>query len=375
MDFEYENKMKVKIAKETYKRIGKLPVGAGLPRPKQGAETAPLQIATDKNQFAYRNKMEFSFIENNRKISLAFFKRGQRNKIAIDECKLASSTINDKAKTILDWVNKNKLTEKNLKSLIIRSNQKGEVIAGLFIKDKISFNCRDVACYVSTGNIRGFNVYYSTHKSPASVITDVLYKEGQDYLIEEINGTKLKYGINSFFQVNVPVFEMALKDIMKSVGAQRAVPTNIVDFYSGVGSIGLYIAKSVGAIHELPLQMIESNEEAVGFAKENIRLNELNNCIVGARHAVPLSAEEALDYIEKDKTIIFDPPRAGLHQKVIDRILEVKPEKIIYLSCNISTQARDLNLLAKAYKLKAVKLYNFFPRTPHIEALVVLEKN
>jgi len=121
--------------------------------------------------------------------------------------------------------------------------------------------------------------------------------------------------------------------------------------------------------------MIESNEEAVGFAKENIRLNELNNCIVGARHAVPLSAEEALDYIEKDKTIIFDPPRAGLHQKVIDRILEVKPEKIIYLSCNISTQARDLNLLAKAYKLKAVKLYNFFPRTPHIEALVVLEKN
>ena len=138
MDFEYENKMKVEIAKETYKRIGKLKI-----------ENWKLEIGAISDRFGYRNKMELSFIENGSKISLAFFRRGQRNKIAINRCKLASPAINKTAKKILDWINKNKLTERNLKSLIIRSNQKGEVIAGLFLKDKIDL-CGDVACYVST---------------------------------------------------------------------------------------------------------------------------------------------------------------------------------------------------------------------------------
>jgi len=130
-----------------------------------------------------------------------------------------------------------------------------------------------------------------------------------------------------------------------------------------VGAIALPLAKKVKSA-----VLVESNEEAVGFAKENVKLNKLKNCKV-----VFSPTEKALDYIEKGKTIIFDPPRAGLHQKIIDRILEIKPKKIVYLSCNIATQARDLNLLSKGYKVKSIKLYNFFPRTPHIEGLAVLE--
>lgn len=348
MDFEYENEMKREIAMETYRRIGGISVGA--------IHESPMEIATDNIQSGYRNKMEFSFVEGlDGKISFAFFKRGQKVRIPIDGCELATDAINYTAKKILAWINSTPLIMRNMKALIVRSNQKGETIAGLFIKDKINFdNYPEI-----DDKFIGFNLYYSTHKSPASVITEVLYQEGQDFLIEEIGDKKFKYGINSFFQVNIPVFEMALKDIKNSVGANSHV-CPIIDFYSGVGAIGL----NIGAT-----QLIESNEEAVSFANENIKLNE----IVGAHCDASVLAEKALEYIIKDSVIIFDPPRAGLHEKVVNRILEVRPQKIIYLSCNIATQARDIGLLKEKYDIKFLKLYNFFPRTPHIEALAILD--
>ena len=86
-------------------------------------------------------------------------------------------------------------------------------------------------------------------------------------------------------------------------------------------------------------------------------------------------SEEALDYIAPDQTVILDPPRAGCDEKLIAKLTEVTPEKIIYLSCNPATQARDVKMLLEKYQIKEVKTFNFFPRTPHIENLVILEKN
>jgi 23S rRNA (uracil1939-C5)-methyltransferase len=342
MDFDYENEIKRETSIETYQRIGKI-------------SEKDIEIFSDNNIYGYRNKMEYSFIEDEGKISLAFFKRGQNRRIAIDECELANPAINKTAKKILEWINQSNLTERNLKALIIRSNKKGETVAGLFIKDKMEFDKYPEL----NDSILGFNLYYSTHKSPASVITEVLYQTGQDFLTEEIDGVDLKYGINSFFQVNTPIFEAALTEIKKNIpkGAE------IIDFYSGVGTIGLALAKSVGSV-----TLVESNEEAVAFAEENIRLNKIKN--VGV---VSAPAEKALEYIKKDKTIVFDPPRAGLHEKVVEKILEVKPSEVIYLSCNVATQSRDIGLLKDAYNIEFIKLYNFFPRTPHIESLVVLK--
>ena len=89
--------------------------------------------------------------------------------------------------------------------------------------------------------------------------------------------------------------------------------------------------------------------------------------------ATCMPAERVTELIESDKILIVDPPRAGLHDKVIERILEQKPARVIYLSCNLSTQARDIKLLSEVYKVVFTKLYNFFPRTPHVEGLAVLE--
>ena len=133
-----------------------------------------------------------------------------------------------------------------------------------------------------------------------------------------------------------------------------------VDMYSGVGTIGLTIGGK-------DTTLVEINEYAVGEMKRNIKALGL------PAKAVLAASEDALEHITGDKTIIVDPPRAGLHMDVIWRLLDEAPARIVYLSCNPVTQARDVGLLAKKYGIRAHKGYNFFPRTPHIEHLVILD--
>ena len=104
------------------------------------------------------------------------------------------------------------------------------------------------------------------------------------------------------------------------------------------------------------------------MARENVKLSGKDVDVVEA------STDQALQFIRKDIQIIFDPPRSGLHQKVVDRILDAKPPRILYLSCNPATQARDIAMLAGAYSIKHFEVFNFFPHTPHIESLAILEK-
>lgn len=340
---EKENEWKIKIATETYKKIG-------------GFEYPGLQIIEGDEHYRYRNKIEYSFAtDKNGELSLAFFARASHYRQAITPCCLADENINIVAQDILVWAKKHNLTPYNLKSAIIRSNQKGEVIAGLFIKDEMDF-----PDYPTSEKMVGFQLFYSTHKSPASVPTKELYTAGQKYLEETIGNTKLQYGLFSFFQINPPIFMGALEDIKRFIPDTKP----LADYYCGVGAIGLTLQKPGQT-----LELIESNAEAIDYANKNIQLNGSKNCT-----AICQPAEKIIELITGDKTIIFDPPRAGLDKKVVERVLETQPETIAYLSCNLSTQARDLALLLPKYKIEFMQLYNFFPRTDHIEGLAILKK-
>jgi len=345
MDESKEDQFKKEMVLETYQRIGKF------------GEDLDLDIYSDQNFYEYRNKMEYSFwFKSDESVGLAFHDRGGKYRNIIEPCQLAHPNINKVAIQILEWLNKNKISNRNLKSLIVRSNLKGEVMVGLFLKDKLKFKN-----YPEFGpECIGFKIYYSFYKSPASVPTELIYSQGKDYLEEEVLGVKMRYGLFSFFQVNVPIFTEALKDISGFIKKGEKV----VDYYSGVGAIGLSLANKCKAV-----ELVESNKEAVGYAKENIKLNEFKNA-----KAEVCEAEAMTNLISKDKTIIFDPPRAGLHEKVVSKVLKELPKKIIYMSCNISTQARDLQKFLPEYKIVFSRLYNFFPRTPHIEGIIVLEK-
>lgn len=341
-----ETRLKQEIAVETYGRNGGMIL----------QNDRPKIISNEAHYLGYRNKIEFSFVEHEGQMSLAFYGRGSRNKHPVNGSVLAEPIINETAAKILAWINEVTIPIRSLKALILRSNGQGQCIAALFIKDKLEFSH-----FPETNEtFLGFHLYYSTHKSPASVPTELLHSAGQDYLIAEILGTKLKFGLLSFFQINIPIFTEAVKDIAAFIGPKDAV----LDFYSGVGAISLPLAKN-----RPRTVLVESNPEAVAYANENIQLNGLKNA---EAHCVP--AEKMTELIDSEATVIVDPPRAGLHDKVTLALLNKKPPRIVYLSCDLATQARDIQRLSENYQPIFIKLYNFFPRTPHIEGLVILER-
>ena len=314
----------------------------------------PIEVYSDGVEYGYRNKVEFSFwfqVET-QLLSLAFYRRGTHGKIAIEGTSLASDAINAKGRQILDALNELKIIGRQLKTLLIRSAANGDVAWQLYVKEE-DFDAEALLAKLPASE--NGEVIFSNPKSPASVITKKLAGTGTP-LTDTILDVPFTYATEGFFQINLPVYQQALTDMKQWVVDGRQV----VDLYSGVGSIGLTIGGP-------GVTLVELNEHAVREMERNIE--ELG---VDAT-AVLAPSEQALDYITGDKTIIVDPPRAGLHEAVIDRLLEEKPERIIYLSCNPATQARDVMRLAELYGVKEHRGYNFFPHTPHIENLVVLD--
>lgn len=334
LDFDRENEWKGKIVEELFAH--------------EKIKISKQVVITDGKQYQYRNKMEYSVFGDDKGIHLALHERGSHRKIIVSGSSLARKKLDEGAQAVLSAMPK-PTRAGDLKTIIVRANQKDDVVAALFVKTK-SFPSLSLPA-----GLKGLRVYYSTPKSPASVATKHLYDIGDVRLTDTVLGTKLAYDVDSFFQVNVPVFELALQSIKETVGDSDSV----IDMYAGVGSIGL----SIGATEA---KLIESNPSSAEMARFNAGLHNQQVEIIEA------STEKSLEHISSSAPIIFDPPRAGLHKDVIHRLLEVTPPKIVYLSCNPVTQARDIAAVSEKYELASLETYNFFPRTPHIETLATL---
>jgi 23S rRNA (uracil1939-C5)-methyltransferase len=316
----------------------------------------PIDVKTDGIRYGYRNKVEFSFYWDNdhEQLELAFFVRASKGKVPVDGTSLAHENINSLARAVRDLLRDKPIEARQLKTLLIRCDQTGRCVWQLYVKDRLPGIISEPE---ATGlPATGGQVIYSDPKSPASKVTEVLASFGRIILSDSIMGIGFSYATEGFFQVNIPMYEQALDDMR---GWLPSGP--VVDMYSGVGTIGLTIGGDNATLVEL-------DSSAVRDMK---RTNKQHGSSANAIHA---AAESALEHITSDATIIVDPPRAGLHSDVIARLLEQAPERIIYLSCNPVTQARDAALLASTYGIRAHTGYNFFPATPHIEHLVVLDK-
>ncbi len=319
-----------------------------------------VEIFTDGKEFKYRNKAEFSWYGQtdefgSEKLDIAYFKRGSKGKIVVTQSSIMPDPIMELAIKIRNLLQKKGVAARSLKTLLIRCNQKGECTWQLYVKEKLEDLITDQEA--SDLQALGGEVIYSDPRSPASQITQRLKSYGKTVLSDVLHGVKFKYATEGFFQINLPVYEQVLSDMQTWIPAG----SNVLDLYSGVGSIGL----TVGG--QTPV-LVEINEYAVREMKQNIQA-------LGAQaKAVLAASEDALEYITSDKLVIVDPPRAGLHKSVVNKLLQASPGRIVYLSCNPVTQARDVALLLDDYELIYVKGYNFFPRTPHIENLVVLQK-
>jgi len=323
-----------------------------------------IEVYSDDRQYEYRNKIEFSWYWDKEKdrLDLSFFRRGTHGKIPVNGASLAHPSINQAATALRDLLRtKPDLRAFMLKTVLVRCDAKGNVALQLYVKDQafVQLTGSELELLKENGNIIGFELIFSNPKSPASVITERLQSWGTTNLTDRILDVPFTYAVEGFFQINIPVYEQALRDMRQWVSTDKPA----VDLYSGVGTIGLTIGGD-------NVTMVEINEHAVREMKRNITALDREKAV----KAILAPSESALEYITSDATIIVDPPRAGLHEDVVKKLLETKPDRIIYLSCNPVTQARDVARLAEIYGVKSHRGYNFFPRTPHIEHLVVLDR-
>lgn len=356
---------------------------------------AAIDIYCDNVAYGYRNKVEFSWYseigESGDTLDLAFFRRGSKGKIVVDGTSLAHPAINNLARAIRDLLRHKHVSARQLKTLLVRCDQSGSCVWQLYIKDRLpEIITTDEAAKLPA---QGGEIIYSDPRSPASRITERLARFGNTTLTDTILGVPFRYACEGFFQVNIPVYEQALRDMREWVPCDRtgqhsgrqlkhhqkiirdprevaqifsgvplATDQPILDFYAGVGTIGLTIGGG-------NVTLVEINTDAVREMQRNI--TELDR--TDAR-AVLAPSEQALNYITGKEIVIVDPPRAGLHADVIATLLQKLPPRIIYLSCNPVTQARDVALLQQNYHIVHHRGYNFFPRTPHIEHLIILDK-
>lgn len=194
------------------------------------------EVITDYKQYNYRNKMEFAWWWDNAtsKVELANYRRGTKGKIPVAASILATEPINQAAQAIRNLINAKQIEARGLKTLLVRSTQAGEVVAQLYTMDEqINFDDDEIAKL----GVKGFEVIYSNPKSPASVITKRLQKFGDVNLNDYIFDLNFNYPAESFFQINLPVYKLAIEEIKSYLDGRP-----IIDLYSGVGSIGLSVA-------------------------------------------------------------------------------------------------------------------------------------
>jgi len=329
---------------------------------------ASTKVKVDKfyeseQKYGYRTKLEFSFTEDKQgKIALAFHKRGVNNEYEIiDGCELGSAKMNEAARKIVEVLNNTSgVVAKGLKSLVIRESKTNDrIIAVLYYKFK-EFEI-DMTLSDLDGLVNGLYIAYSTIKSPMSVITELKHAEGDEYLEEKVLSATIRYPYDGFFQNNVPVFESALGEICEATPKSN----KIVEIYSGTGSIGFNLADKAKE-----LVGIEIVPSAIKYAGINKKLNDVANYTEVELPDYKITAEQ----LENTDVLILDPPRAGLHPRLTTRILEARPKKIVYLSCNPVTQARDYAVLKDDYKIVRLCAFDFYPNTLHMESLAILER-
>ncbi len=350
-----------------------------------------------ENIYHYRNKMEFSFGEawlprhehesriQNRPSSPVGFGLGlhpaglYQKVLDLEECHLPP----EEAMRIVDAVRtfarelqlsiySTKTHEGYLRNLVLRhSTSTGELMVNLVTSDDrpdvlSALSSRLIAAIPSISTIVN-NITQRKNLVARGDYEKVYY--GSGFITETIGKRAYRISANSFFQTNTRQAER-LYDVVKEMADLR--PTDVVfDLYSGTGTIALHLADEVQEVVG-----VESVQAAVEDAEMNARANGVANCtfVLGDLKDRLTKDTSWLENHPAPAIVILDPPRAGMHEKVVTEVLRLRPERIVYVSCNPTTQARDLKLMAGAYRIVAVQPVDMFPHTYHVETVVSLRR-
>ncbi|MBS7253125.1 23S rRNA (uracil(1939)-C(5))-methyltransferase RlmD [Flavobacterium branchiicola] len=347
-------------------------------------------ILGSEKQFFYRNKMEFSF-SNSRWLTekeigstedlgnrnaLGFHIPKMWDKILdIQKCHLQEDPSNAIRNEIRAFANEHNLAFFNprehsglLRTVMIRTVSTGEimVLIQFFEEDKENRELLLDHLYEKFPQIT--SLQYVVNGKPNDTIYDqnvILYK-GRDYILEEMEGLKFSINAKSFYQTNSDqAYELykITRDFAGLTGNET-----VYDLYTGTGTIAQFVSKKAKKVIG-----VESVPEAILDAKANAERNNITNCEFFVGDMKVVFNEAFIAQHGKPDVIITDPPRDGMHAAVIDQIMKIAPQKVVYVSCNSATQARDLALMDEKYKVTRVRPVDMFPQTHHVENVVLLE--
>lgn len=328
----------------------------------------------------YRNKMEYTFgdEEKDGPLALGLHRKGRFYEVInTDECNIVDEDFTKIRQRVIQYFqskgssfyNKRK-TEGYLRHLVIRKAlSTGEILVNLVTTSQDTLDREEFVDELVNlglnGEIKGIlhSINDGLGDTVAADSLELLY--GRDYIVEEILGLKFEISPFSFFQTNTFGAERLYSVVREFIGDRKS--ELVYDLYSGTGTIAQILSPVAKEIIG-----IEIVEEAVEKAIENTKLNGLEN--------VEFMAGDVLkavdDLRDKPDLIIIDPPRDGIHPKAINKIIDFNPENFIYVSCNPVTLVRDLKVfMQRGYKVDKVKLIDMFPRTVHVEAIILLHKN
>ncbi|HNQ13789.1 MAG TPA: 23S rRNA (uracil(1939)-C(5))-methyltransferase RlmD [Bacteroidia bacterium] len=348
-----------------------------------------LPILSADPQFYYRNKLDFSFSDSrwltpnelqdksiSKKNAVGFHLPGMFDKVLdIEHCYLQSDPSNEIRLKLKDYCKENEIEFYNsrnhtgeIRSLILRNNRENQfminVVFALTQPEKIEKAMQYLV--ESFGSHHAYFYTINTKKNDSIHDLEPIHYHGPSYLTEKIGEYTFQFGPKSFFQTNSKQTELlysVIKDFAKLEGHET-----VYDLYSGTGTIALYLSRLAKTVLG-----IEFVEEAVKDAYINAELNQVNNCTFIAGDMSKVFDQQVILQYGKPEVIVCDPPRSGIQKEVINRLLEIQAPRIVYVSCNPATQARDIELLSSLYHHVKSQPVDMFPQTHHVEIVALLE--
>jgi len=378
MSYAAQLRYKQQQVQDAFERIGKFPF-----------PTIKNIIGADETKY-YRNKLEYNFtnekwIDNPAEkaamtatelAGLGYHVPGRYDKVFdVNTCYLQDDLQNKIRNAIRDFAKEKEFVffdlykqEGFLRSVFFRSNLNGEwMVIIVFGRDEEEKR-NELLDFIKNNFPQITSLNYVINPKLNDTIFDLEVKcyFGNDHLIENLYELKFKIGPKSFFQTNT---KQTLKLYAKTLEfAGLSGNETVYDLYTGVGTIANFVAKKSKEVIG-----IENVEEAIRDAKINSQINGIQNTKFFAGDMKNMLTDDFISEHGKPDVVITDPPRAGMHEDVVLKLLEMKPSRIVYVSCNPGTQARDIALMQKVYDVKEVQPVDMFPHTHHVENITLLE--
>lgn len=378
LDYGAQLQFKQKYVHDAFTRIGKLEFEGIAP------------ILGNKAPYFYRNKLEFSFSDKKwltteemkseetfeNRNGLGFHIPGMFDKILdIRNCHLQEEPSNSIRNAVKQHAQEQGLSFFNvrnktglLRTLMIRTSSIGEIMVIVMVFEWQEKEVAALLDYLKGAFPQITSLLYTHNPKGNDTLQglDIKTWHGRDHIIEEMEGLRFKISPRSFYQTNsLQAYE--LYKITRDFAGLSGHET-VYDLYTGTGTIANFVARKAAKVIG-----IEYVEDAIVDARENSRANGIDNTVFYAGDMKDVLSHELIARHGKPDVIITDPPRAGMHEDVIKVILEAAPEKVVYVSCNPGTQARDLALMEHAYSVCKVQPVDMFPQTAHVENVVLLK--